>query len=156
MQNDSRRPLLIDTNVLVYAVDPQGDARSAQATRVLREILTARRGVVSSQILTEFYDVTTRARGNGSLLTAAEASKWVEGFLNDCAFVEVTSSVVREAVRGARAFRMRIYDAQIWATAKWWELPYVLTEDMPGRRWLESVRYVNPFAPEFKLSDIGL
>ena len=51
---------------------------------------------------------------------------------------------------------MRIYDAHIWAAAQAHGIDTILTADTPGRPSIEEVRYVNPFAPSFKLTRIGL
>jgi len=64
--------------------------------------------------------------------------------------------MVLDAVRVARDHQMPIFDALIWATARLSGIRTVLTEDLPGRRMIEGVHYLNPFAPDFSLARIGL
>jgi len=70
--------------------------------------------------------------------------------------VPLSEAVVREAVRGAREYRLSIFDAQIWASAKLSGATIVLTEDNQSAEFIEGVRFVNPFAPGFLPEQIGL
>ena len=156
MPSDWTGSVLIDTNVLVYAVDRQERAKSRHASEVLEAIAKLRAGVINSQIVTEFYAVTTKRRPVGSTLDAATAARWVNRWLAMFDFRVITEMISREAVRGAKDHQMNIYDAQIWAAAKLGDIGVVLTEDMQSSDLLEGVRYVDPFAANFKLAQIGL
>ena len=90
------------------------------------------------------------------ILSTQQAALFVEGFLERYAFVTITQAMTLEAVRAAQMHQMHIYDAQIWATAKLSGIQLVLTEDLPSGASIEGVRYINPFAPSFRLSQIGL
>jgi predicted nucleic acid-binding protein len=50
----------IDTNVLIYAHDADAGAKHQIAKEVLRELWTERTGVLSVQVLREFYVNVTR------------------------------------------------------------------------------------------------
>nr|BFF02764.1 hypothetical protein GCM10020241_44390 [Streptoalloteichus tenebrarius] len=50
-------PTFVDTNVLVHAHDP---VRSTVARALLETLWVSRRGVLSTQVLQEFYAVATR------------------------------------------------------------------------------------------------
>jgi predicted nucleic acid-binding protein len=50
----------IDTNVLIYAHDVDAKAKHEVAKRVLRELWDKRSGVLSMQVLQEFYVNVTR------------------------------------------------------------------------------------------------
>jgi len=52
-----------------------------------------------------------------------------------------------------RDHHLSYYDAQIWATARLNQVSVVFSEDFQGRQILEGVQFINPFAPEFKLSE---
>jgi len=45
----------IDTNVLIYAHDTDAEARHVAAKGILRELWSERNGVLSPQVLEEFY-----------------------------------------------------------------------------------------------------
>lgn len=44
----------IDTNILVYALDPKDPAKQARARNALNECALAQQGVLSTQVLQEF------------------------------------------------------------------------------------------------------
>lgn len=114
--------------------------------------------VVSTQIIAEYYDVTTRPkRGNAAIFTRAAAALSVAEILAITNCMDVTKSITREAVRIARTHQLRIYDAQLNATARAYGLPTVVTGDLPGgRTTLEGVRYLDPHHRSFQLADISL
>ena len=53
----------VDTNVLVHAHTSSDAARHARATSLLGGLWAGRVGVVSTQVLSEFYQVATRKLG---------------------------------------------------------------------------------------------
>ena len=65
-----------------------------------------------------------------------------------------TPDVVRDALRGAVQYRMNLYDAQMWAVARVYSVPFFLTEDFQPQPVIEGVRYVNPFDESFSLSGL--
>lgn len=148
--------ILVDTNVLVYAVDAAEGSKSEHAVTVVEVIADARAGIVNNQVIAEFYAVATRSRSGGSILSPGDAARWAGRWLAIFEFRPITELVVHEALRGARDHQMNIFDAQIWASAKIGDIGLVLTEDTQSAETLEGVRYVDPFAANFKLTQIGL
>jgi predicted nucleic acid-binding protein len=65
--------------------------------------------------------------------------------------LDVTGPIVLEAVRGARLYQMAYWDAQIWASARLNQIPFILSEDFDTETVVEGVRFVNPFASDFDL-----
>ncbi len=141
---------LIDTNVLVYAHDPRDEGKRQQAIVVLDRLITNGQATLSVQCLTEFFRVSTRRLPER--LGPDEALAQVERFARCCRVLDLTPSVVLEGCRGAVQHNLSLWDALIWAVAKLNQVPYVLTEDAEHGRFLEGVRFLNPFAPTFDLS----
>jgi predicted nucleic acid-binding protein len=83
----------------------------------------------------------------------AEAT--VRNFLRSWPIFDVTPMHVYEAVRGVREHRLSYYDALIWATARLNGVPHLLSEDGQDGRYLEGVRYLNPFAPDFDVAQLS-
>ena len=157
MQTDSDTWVVVDTNILVYLADEATGARNDRASDVVLPLLHVGRAAITGQIIGEFFHATTLARrGRRALLSKERASHWCVEFLDTCHYLETTSLMVLEALRGATEYQMQIFDALIWATAKLGGIRTVLTEDLPGRTNIEGVHYLNPFAPGFSLSRIGL
>ena len=61
----------IDTNVLVYADDARDPHKQARARDLVRRLLRERRGVLSLQVLQEYFAASTRKLG----LAGAEARR---------------------------------------------------------------------------------
>jgi len=60
--------------------------------------------------------------------------------------LDLLSSTTFRAVDGVVRHGLSFWDALIWAAALEHGIPIVYTEDCPGAREIEGIRYVNPFA----------
>ncbi len=142
--------VLVDTNVLVYAYDRTDAAKQARALEVLDHLATSGQGLLSVQVLAEFFVVVTRKLADP--LRLEEAQQQVQAFLRAWPVTEVTPLIVLEAVRGARAHRLAYGDAQVWATALLTQTSLVLSEDFPDGSSLEGIHFLNPFSHHFHLA----
>lgn len=152
MTNASMNLLLVDTNILVYPHDPSDPMKQRLARELLDELVRLRRGAVSTQIIGEFFNALTRKISTELTLPQAETRA-----LNTMLVFEVldlTSSVVAEAVRCAVRNQMSYWDALIWATAKLNGIDTVLTEDIQSNGAVEGIRYINPFAAGFDVASL--
>ncbi|OQY91017.1 MAG: hypothetical protein B6D41_09435 [Chloroflexi bacterium UTCFX4] len=145
------RAILIDTNVLLYAYDPNDLARSERAQNVLRHLEESNMGRVSVQCLAEFFSIATRKLKPP--LSSAEALTQIELLARSYPVLDLTLGVILEAARGVRDYQLAYYDAQLWAMAKLNQIPIIFSEDMPSALVLEGVGYVNPFADNFVLEE---
>jgi predicted nucleic acid-binding protein len=59
--------------------------------------------------------------------------------------------LIHEALRGVGAHRMTYWDALIRATARLNQIPAILSEDFQDGRFLEGVRFFNPFLRNLEL-----
>jgi len=134
---------LVDTNILVHAYDRSEPTKQIQARNVLDGLATRSMGVLSTQILAEFYTVVTRKLAKP--LTPQEAYRELELLLRGWQTVDITRRIVLEAAAGAARYQLPFWDAQIWATAKSNGIPSVLSEDFQHRRTIEGVEFFNPF-----------
>ncbi len=143
------KPILLDTNILVYTCDSDEPERQNQALFILRQASTTGVGRLSAQVLAEFINVTTK--GKNPILTRAEALLQATRLAQTYPIFDLTLPVVLEAARASRDFSVAYYDAQIWACAKLNDVPVIFSEDFQDGLVLEGVRFVNPFAENFEL-----
>lgn len=143
---------LVDTNVLVYMFDPRDEAKQARALDVTNRIVTTGLGVLSVQVLSEFFVNVTRKLPVP--LTAAEAEHEVTNFARSWTVFNVTPLAVLEAVRGVQRHRLSYYDALIWAVAKLNGAPNLISEDFQHGALVEGVRFSNPFSPGFDIDQL--
>jgi len=136
----------------VYAHDPRDRKKQEQAFRVLDSLVSSGRAVLSVQCLTEFFSVTTLRLPEP--LEQAVALAQVERLIRSCRVLDVTPAVVLEGCRGSTEYALPIWDALIWAVGKLNQIGYILTEDAEHERFLEGVRFLNPFHPDFDLAGL--
>ena len=134
---------LVDTNLLVYAYDRSEPEKQAKAVEILDELVKNGTGILSPQVLSEFYTVVTRKLA--APLTPQEGYTSISNYIRSWNMVDLTSYVVLEAVRGVRDHRLSYWDSLIWATAKMNQIPTVLSEDFSSNSVIEGVRFTNPF-----------
>jgi predicted nucleic acid-binding protein len=143
---------IADTNVLVYAVDRTEPRKQGLAIDVLKRLGTTRRLVLTSQVLGEFYRVSTRRIP--APLDPVTAAVRVERLTDQVRVLSVDARVVLKAVQLATMLGMSYWDAQLVATAKVNAVSLVLSEDFPHRSEVEGVRFLDPFALDFDAGDL--
>ncbi len=140
--------ILLDSNVLIYAIDPRDLLKQERALAVLAALQATRKGCLSVQCLSEFSAVCIRSMK--ALLTPEEAERQVKRLGQSFTVFPLTEAVVTEALRGVRDYQFSYYDAQIWAAARLHQVPVIFSEDFnPGV--YAGVRVTNPFAAAFDL-----
>jgi predicted nucleic acid-binding protein len=143
--------ILVDTNVLVYAYDPAGEARQEQALKVLNELAVVRRGVLTAQVLAEFAVVAFRKLD--TVLPPDRITASVQHYLRSWPVLDITGLIILEAIRGVKEHKMSYWDAQIWASAHLNQIPAVFSEDFASGSTVEGVAFINPFNKGFQLTD---
>jgi predicted nucleic acid-binding protein len=141
---------LVDTNVLVYAYDRSEPAKQATAINLLEHLTSVQSGVLSAQVMGEFFVTVTRKLA--APLTVDRALESLENYLASWTIVDTTSLVVLEAARGVRDHHFSYYDAQIWAAARLNQVPYILSEDF-NPALIEGVQFINPFETNFSFDE---
>ncbi|HEV2492974.1 MAG TPA: PIN domain-containing protein [Terriglobia bacterium] len=134
---------LVDTNILVYAYDRSESVKQVRARQVLSRLVEWGTGVLSTQVLAEFFSAVTRKLTER--MTPLEGYARLQQYARSWRVVGLTPEIILESARGVVEYQFPFYDAQIWATAKQNQISRVLSEDFsPGRR-IESIEFVNPF-----------
>lgn len=128
----------VDTNVLVYAVDPDDTVKQMVAQQVLDDDSL----VISSQVLSEFVVVVRRR--------FPEQFSWRECFHAVRAFgrlrcVAMDAALVRSALEIADHDAMSYWDALVVAAALRAGCDRLLTEDLADGSTIAGVLVANPF-----------
>jgi len=137
--------VLLDTNVLVYAYDPSEPVKQQTALTLLDRLITSGSGLISTQILSEFFVTVTRKIPDP--LTSEQAEERLVNFCQIWPVLQISEMIVLEAARGVRVHRFSYWDALIWATARLNQASLVFTEDFTNDQLVEGVRFINPFLP---------
>jgi predicted nucleic acid-binding protein len=129
-----------DANILVYADDKAAPAKQRTALDLVAEHRRARTGVVSLQVLQEYFVTVTKKLQ----VDAAVARRKVELLAEfDVASPEVSD--ILAAIDLHRLHGISFWDALILRSAKQAGCGVLLSEDMQESREIDGVRIVNPF-----------
>lgn len=129
-----------DTNVLVYSDDPRDPGKHQTALTLIKDHLRQRTGVVSLQVLQEYFVSATRKLK----LDAELAKRRVEVFTR----FQVAEPVVNDVLAAIDLHRLHgfsYYDSLVLHMAKEAGCRMLLSEDMQHGQVVDGVRIVNPF-----------
>jgi predicted nucleic acid-binding protein len=132
----------VDTNVLIYAHDVDAKAKHEAAKRVLHELWSSRSGVLSMQVLQEFYVNVTRKIP--CPISKASARLVINTYSIWC--VETKLSEISNAFRIEDESRLGFWDALIVAAAIKSGAHRILSEDLNAGQTISGVLIENPFA----------
>ena len=131
----------LDTNVLVYAASSQDERKRQISIRLLRHALEENHdGVISLQILQEFTNVMLKR----SLATDEQIERYYSYFYR-LVGTEVTSDMLREAIKIRREYGIQYHDAVMIAAAKKLGCHEIVTEDLNDGQIYCGMVAVNPF-----------
>jgi len=139
-QKDKSPRTFLDTNILVYSDDPRDPAKQADALDLMQRHLRSRTGVVSLQVLQEYF---VSARGKLKL-DAALARQRVEVFAR-FHVVEPKVGDILAAIDLHRLHGFSYWDALVIRCASQSGCSVLLTEDLQHGQVIDGVKIVNPF-----------
>ncbi len=132
----------VDTNILIYAIDKSAEDKQALANTLLGRSPQDYQVVLSTQVLQEFYVVSTRKleqpldERSAQLAVAA---------LSQLPIVQVDTDLIRFGIALSRAQRLNFWDALIIRAAQRGGCTELLTEDLQSGAQFDQVTVVNPF-----------
>ena len=130
----------LDTSVLLYSDSADAPAKQRRALELLAEQRLARTGVVSLQVLQEYFAAATRKLG----VDAGLARRKVELFANYHLVVLDVEDVLA-AIDLHRLHQLSFWDALVVRAAKEGGCSVLYSEDLQHGRAIDGVRIVNPF-----------
>ena len=131
----------VDTDVLVYAIDPEEPEKRAIAADLLRAIIRNRTLVLSAQSLNECYRVITTRR---QLMPNEEARGFIASLSPFCTAPE-GFAVTRRAWDVQDATGYAWWDCLLLASALRADCGVFMSEDLQHRRHLDDLTIMNPF-----------
>lgn len=135
----------VDTNILVYAYDRGAGDKHAQARRTIGQLWKEGSGVLSTQVLQEFY-VNVRRKAQRPLSIRSARSLVADYMAWDPVVNDGTS--ILEAMDAERRYKISFWDALIIIAAQRSEADVILSEDFSHGQKYGSVRVLNPFEGE--------
>src|ERR1700674_5024810 len=132
----------VDTNVLIYAHDIDAGPKHEIAKSVIRELWGERAGLLSTQVLQEFYVNVTRKIA--SPLSKVSARAVIYSYRSWC--IETPLADVSTALQDEDESQIGFWDALVLASAARAGATRILSEDLNAGQMVLGVRIENPFA----------
>jgi len=135
--------VFLDTNIIVYAYDRDAGRKHEIAKALLIDLWNAKGGVLSTQVLQEFYVTVTKKVA--SPLTPESAREIIEDFLT-WEVVTNDGEAVLEAIDLQINEKISFWDALVVAAAGKGRADILLSEDLSDGRKFGDLSIRNPFA----------
>jgi predicted nucleic acid-binding protein len=134
------RRSFLDTNVLIYSVDLADRAKQDVALGLIAQHAKDKTGVISTQVLQEFFSAATRKLG----IPPLQARQHLRDFrIFD--IVQVTPHMIEEGVDCSILHTISFWDGLIVASAATAKCTELISEDLGDGQIIEGISIRNPF-----------
>src|SRR5262245_37617487 len=122
----------LDTNIFIYTFDGNTPSKARTAGRLVREAVDSGKGIVSYQVVQEFFSVALRRFAQP--MTTPEAEQYLATVLQPLLAVHSSPALYIEALRICRQHRLEWFDSIIIAAALEGECDVLYSEDFQHGR----------------------
>lgn len=132
--------IFIDTNILVYSIDQKDPKKKNKARAILTRLTEAHQPVISTQVIKEFYVVSTTKLKADSFI--------VKNIIHNFRNFEIVNNdleLIEQAVDISTLTKLSFWDALIVAAAEKANCEYIFSEDFNPGQVYRGVLLVNPF-----------
>jgi predicted nucleic acid-binding protein len=133
----------LDTNIFVYSFDQSAAAKSKRAAQLIREALTTQKGVISYQVVQEFFNVALRRFSQP--MQAADAELYLSTVFRPLLGVHSSPALFAEALHLQAQSGLSWYDSLIVAAAIQARCDLLFTEDLQHDQRFGALQVRNPF-----------
>lgn len=133
----------LDTNVFVYSLEGGASAKARRASHLVREAITTRNGIVSYQVVQEFFNVAFRRFTPA--MTSMEAEQYLATVFRPLLAVHSSHALCAEALRVRNRYRLSWYDSLIIAAALEAGCRVLYTADLRDGQKFGDLGIENPF-----------
>jgi len=139
--------VFLDTNILVYAHDRSSGDKHAIAREIMDYLWEKRRGVISVQVLQEFFVCVTKKILNPLLIKNARI---ILEYLATWDVVANDKYITLKAIDIQERYRFSFWDSLIIQAAIQGQARILLSEDLPDGQAVKDLKILNPFSEEWK------
>ena|ERR1700691_2908888 len=134
----------LDTNIFVYSFDVSSPKKSARARKLIRSAIEPRGGIVSYQVVQEFFNVALRRFSEP--MSAVDAEQYLSTTFRPLLSVNSSQALYGEALRIGASFQLPWYNSLIVASAIEGHCEVLYSEDFQDGQQLGSITISDPFA----------
>ena len=132
--------VFIDTNILVYTQNDLEKEKQKICRRVLNQLVDKNRLVISTQIIQEFYNVSTLKLGLDKLFV----KNTIKLFDFDETIL-LQPTIILKAIDIQILNQLSFWDSLVISAAKSANCTIILTEDMYDVQVIDGVKFQSPF-----------
>jgi predicted nucleic acid-binding protein len=133
----------LDTNVFVYSFDPSAPAKARRAWELVRGAVETRKGIISYQVVQEFFNVALRRFAKP--MPIADAEQYLLTVFRPLLAIHSSQALFAEALRVSERFRLSWYDSLIVAAAIEGQCGVLYSEDLQSGQRFGNLQIINPF-----------
>jgi predicted nucleic acid-binding protein len=133
----------IDTNILVYAYDSEAGRKHNMAMELMDNLWIARNGVLSTQVLCEFFATVTRKIPNP--VSIDHAREIIEDYASSWRIITITQDIILNAIGIVKDHAFSFWDALIWSAAKHSGAIRIYTGNFQHGLVIDGVEFADPF-----------
>jgi predicted nucleic acid-binding protein len=133
----------LDTNIFVYSFDSSAPQKSVRASELIRHAVRSRNGIVSYQIVQEFFNVAFRRFTRP--MTAPEAEQYLATTFRPLMAINSSAGLYVEAFRLISSYSLSWYDALVVAAAIEGGAQLLYSEDFQHGQEFGNLQIENPF-----------
>ncbi len=139
-RNYTMSKIFIDTNILVYSLDRFDPVKRKKCRSLLKLLIGDLHGVISTQVMQEFYVTTTKKLGADPLLI-----KDILHSFERFETVIVIPETIKDAIDCSIINRLSFWDALIVVAAASAQCDKLWSEDFNDGQVIRGVQIENPF-----------
>jgi len=139
--------VFLDTNIIVYAHDRSSGDKHAVAGSIIDHLWESRKGVISVQILQEFFVCVTQKIGKPLPIKNART---ILEYLSNWDVVVNDKYITLKAIDLQERYRFSFWDSLVIQAALQGQARLLLSEDLPDGQVVKGLKILNPFTKEWK------
>ena len=131
--------VFLDTNILIYTLDSHDQLKQDRSRSLLRTIQDKNNGVISTQIMQEFYVVATKR-----LSVKAQIAKNILHSFENFEVVQINPPLIQQAIDCSIIHQLSFWDALVIVSAESAKSDQLWTEDLNSGQVIRGVIIDNP------------
>ena len=133
----------LDTNVFVDSFDEVPGSKARGATQLIRQAISTRKGIISYQVVQEFFNVARRRFERP--MSVEDAEQYLAAVLRPLLVVHSSPALFSEALQIAGRHSVSWYDSLIVAAALQAQCEVLYSEDFQHGQKFGKLEIRNPF-----------
>lgn len=133
----------LDTNIFVYSFDKNSPKKADRAAKLIRRAIGVGQGIVSYQVVQEFFNVALRRFAEP--MSGADAEQYLSTTFRPLLTVHSSHGLYSRALQLAREHSLSWYDSLIVASAIEGRCGVLYSEDLQHGQRFGGLRIENPF-----------